>query len=82
MMDTGQLSISLKDSLVIKIGEDAEEASIEEFTSQTPWLEKAKSGIKVSVLKDHIKPKRLSELKTSSLQPSKSVIMRDYAGED
>jgi len=67
---------------VIKIDEEIEEASIEEFTSKTPRLEKAKSGIKVSVLHDHLKPKWLSEMKTAPLQPSKSVTFWDFYQED
>lgn len=49
MMNTGQYSNpKTKESLVIKIDEEIEENSIEEFTPHTPKLEKAKSGIKVA----------------------------------
>lgn len=57
MMNTGQMSNpKTKESLVIKIDEETEEASIEEFTAHTPRLEKAKSGIKPSKLGDHLNP--------------------------
>ena len=70
-----------KESLVIKIDEETEEASIEEFTAQTPRMEKAKSGIKPAKLEDHLNPVRKSVLKSSPLATSKSVTFKEFFGD-
>lgn len=76
-MNTGQLSIQIKDS-TLKIDEETgEEASIEEFTAHTPRMEKAKSGIKVSKLVDHKNNVRKSVLKSSPMNiTGKSVTFK------
>lgn len=67
-----------KESLVIKIDEENEENSIEEFTPHTPWLEKAKSGIKPSKLQDHKQTVWSSMLRSSPLSQSKSVTFKEF----